>query len=116
MKAWTRWQNWVSLVLGVILFITPWVFGTATNTASSWDAWIIGVIGVILALLALAYVSAAWIPCAFFDALRHRRHDSRLCLSACTQAVLFIMYAHLALQATFLAYRTFSGSDMLTPR
>jgi len=62
MKAWTRWQNWVSLVLGVILFITPWVFGTTTNTASSWDAWIIGVIGVIFALLALAYVSAAWIP------------------------------------------------------
>ena len=62
MKAWTRWQNWVSLVLGVILFITPWVFGTATNTASSWDAWIIGAIGVILALLALAYVSTAWIP------------------------------------------------------
>src|SRR5207244_13568626 len=62
MKAWTHWQNWVSLVLGVILFITPWVFGTATNTASSWDAWIIGVMGVILALLALAYVSAACIP------------------------------------------------------
>src|SRR5437899_12889967 len=29
--AWTHWQNWVSLVLGVILFITPWVFGTATK-------------------------------------------------------------------------------------
>src|SRR3989442_2162737 len=62
MKAWTRWQNWVSLVLGVILFITPWVFGTAMNGASSWDAWIIGVIGVILAVVALAFVSAAWIP------------------------------------------------------
>ena len=61
MKAWTRWQNWVSLVLGVILFITPWVFGTAMNRASSWDAWIIGVIGVILALVALAFLSAATI-------------------------------------------------------
>ena len=61
MKAWTRWQDWVSLVLGVILFITPWVFGTATNGARSWDAWIIGVIGVILALLALAFLSAATI-------------------------------------------------------
>jgi membrane-bound ClpP family serine protease len=54
MKAWTRWQDWVSLVLGVILFITPWVFGTALYGWSSWDAWIVGVIGVILALLALA--------------------------------------------------------------
>ncbi|HEX4202906.1 MAG TPA: SPW repeat protein [Ktedonobacteraceae bacterium] len=54
MKAWTRWQNWVALVLGVILFITPWVFGTYTHPASSWDAWVLGVIGVILALWALA--------------------------------------------------------------
>jgi membrane protease YdiL (CAAX protease family) len=54
MKAWTRWQDWVSLVLGVILFITPWVFGTVMHGWSSWDAWIVGVIGVILALLALA--------------------------------------------------------------
>jgi hypothetical protein len=54
MKAWTRWQDWVSLVLGVLLFIAPWVFGTATNGARSWDAWIIGAIGVILALGALA--------------------------------------------------------------
>jgi hypothetical protein len=59
MKAWTRWQDWLSLVLGVILFITPWIFGTATNGASSWDAWILGIIGVILALVALALVSAA---------------------------------------------------------
>jgi hypothetical protein len=59
MKAWTRWQDWVSLVLGVLLFIAPWVFGTATFGASSWDAWIIGVIGVILALVALAFLRAA---------------------------------------------------------
>ena len=59
MKAWTRWQDWVSLVLGVLLFIAPWVFGTATNGASSWDAWILGVIGVILALIALAFLRAA---------------------------------------------------------
>jgi len=61
MKTWTRWQDWISLVLGVILFLTPWVFGTAMNRASSLDAWIIGVIGVILALVALAFLSAATI-------------------------------------------------------
>ncbi len=61
MKAWTRWQNWVSLVLGVLLFISPWVFGTATKGTISLDAWIIGVISVILALLALAFVSTATI-------------------------------------------------------
>ncbi len=61
MKAWTRWQDWVSLALGVLLFISPWAFGTAIKGSISWDAWIIGVIGVILALLALAFVSTATI-------------------------------------------------------
>src|SRR5258708_8378428 len=61
MKAWTRWQDWVSLVLGVLLFISPWVFSTSTNGSSSWNAWIVGVIGVILALGALAFLSTATI-------------------------------------------------------
>jgi hypothetical protein len=61
MKAWTRWQDWASLVLGVLLFISPWVFRTVTKGTISLDAWIIGVIGVILALLALAFVSTATI-------------------------------------------------------
>ena len=61
MKAWTRWQDWVSLVLGVILFIAPWVFGTAARGTSSWDAWVVGVIGVVLALLALALISTSTI-------------------------------------------------------
>ncbi|QBD77427.1 hypothetical protein EPA93_16080 [Ktedonosporobacter rubrisoli] len=59
MKAWTRWQDWVSLVLGVLLFISPWIFGTAMYGTSSWDAWIVGIVGVILALLALAFINAA---------------------------------------------------------
>ena len=61
MKAWTRWQDWVSLVLGVLLFISPWVFGTSTNGSSSWDAWIIGGIGFLLGIFALASVRTAYI-------------------------------------------------------
>jgi uncharacterized membrane protein HdeD (DUF308 family) len=53
MKAWSRWQDWVSLVLGILLFISPFVFGTMGHTSSAWDAWVLGVIGVILALLSL---------------------------------------------------------------
>ena len=59
MKAWTRWQDWVSLVLGVLLFISPWVFSTSMYGSSSWNAWIVGVIGVILALWALAFLRTA---------------------------------------------------------
>src|SRR5437868_6128331 len=65
MKAWTRWQNWVTLVLGVLLFIAPWVLGTANNASASWTAWILGIIGVILALWALGlpatHIPAEWI-------------------------------------------------------
>lgn len=53
MKSWTRWQDWVSLVLGILLFISPFVFATMSHTSSAWDAWVLGVIGVILALLSL---------------------------------------------------------------
>ena len=59
MKAWTRWQDWVSLVLGVLLFISPWIFGTASNGTSAGDAWILGIVGVVLALIALASLRAA---------------------------------------------------------
>ncbi len=62
MRAWTRWQNWVALVLGVILFIAPWIFGTSTHTTSSWDAWVLGIIGVILALWALGVPRMALVP------------------------------------------------------
>jgi hypothetical protein len=58
MKAWSRWQDWVSLVLGVLLFISPWVFAFAQGS-SALDAWIVGVIGVILALVALGALAAA---------------------------------------------------------
>ncbi len=53
MKAWTRWQDWVSAVLGVILFVTPWFLGTVTSASGSWDAWIVGIVIVILALVSL---------------------------------------------------------------
>jgi hypothetical protein len=53
MRAWTRWQDWAIVVLGVILFITPWVFGTASVSSGPWDAWILGVVAVILGLLSL---------------------------------------------------------------
>ncbi len=54
MKAWTRWQDWTIGILGVILFLTPWLFGTVTMASSSWNAWIIGVVVVLLALGSLS--------------------------------------------------------------
>lgn len=42
-KAHPKWQDWSILMLGGILFITPWVFGTASQILSSWNAWIVGI-------------------------------------------------------------------------
>jgi len=63
-RAWTRWQNWANVVLGIILFISPWYTVTWETGRSSWNAWIIGVAIVIVALVALAEAVrpvASWI-------------------------------------------------------
>ena len=45
--------DWVNVLLGVWLFISPWVLGYAGVKDGAWNAWILGVITVILALWAL---------------------------------------------------------------
>jgi len=42
MKPQPKWQDWSILVVAGMLFVSPWLFGTATQTFSSWNAWIVG--------------------------------------------------------------------------
>ncbi|GAC1344949.1 MAG: SPW repeat protein [Ktedonobacteraceae bacterium] len=57
MKTWRRWQDWATLVLGMLLLITPFVFGIATFGSSSWSASILGaVVGVVAVILALLWL------------------------------------------------------------
>ena len=49
---WTRWQDWVNLILGIWLFISPWFWHAPMTPA--WNQWILGVIVVVMALWALA--------------------------------------------------------------
>ena len=37
MKPQPKWQDWIILVLGGILFLAPWIFGTATHAFSLWN-------------------------------------------------------------------------------
>jgi hypothetical protein len=49
-----RWQDWVTLVLGIWLFISPWALGFyAGMTAASWNFFIVGVAFVVFAVAAL---------------------------------------------------------------
>jgi VIT1/CCC1 family predicted Fe2+/Mn2+ transporter len=40
----TRWQDWITAALGVILFITPFVFGDTSQPAAALTAYIGGVL------------------------------------------------------------------------
>jgi hypothetical protein len=41
--------EWINVVLGVWLFIAPWVLGYSFLAAPAWTAWIIGILVIIMA-------------------------------------------------------------------
>jgi len=45
-----RWPDWLNLILGAWLFISPWVLGLVSP--ASWNNWIVGIVVAILALWA----------------------------------------------------------------
>jgi len=51
-----RWQDWVMLVFGVWLFITPfWMAGYASTVSiAAWNAYVLGVLVGLFAIVALA--------------------------------------------------------------
>lgn len=49
-----RWQDKVGVVLGVILFLLPWLAGFASATAAATSAWVIGVATVVFFGIAVA--------------------------------------------------------------
>jgi hypothetical protein len=60
-----RWRDWVMLVLGAWLFLSPWILGFAGGApagaeptvagpaAAAWNAWIVGVVITALAIWAI---------------------------------------------------------------
>ncbi len=45
------WQERIAMLLGIWIFIAPWVLGFTARSAASWDHWIVG---------ALIFLIAAW--------------------------------------------------------
>jgi uncharacterized membrane protein HdeD (DUF308 family) len=58
MSAWKRWQDWVIVVLGVLLYITPltvpFVFGGAATATATYTAYVTGVLIAAVGLYLLA--------------------------------------------------------------
>src|SRR5712671_2166060 len=50
MTTWRRWQDWVVVGLGVVLFVTPFIFGETANSVAASTAYVLG------ALIALSGV------------------------------------------------------------
>jgi hypothetical protein len=48
-----HWQDWVNLVLGAWLFISPWALGYAGLRAPAWNSWIFGAVVALLSIAAL---------------------------------------------------------------
>ena len=49
-----RWQDWVSLVLGIWLFVSPWLLGFYSSIPrESWNFFIVGVAFIVFARFAL---------------------------------------------------------------
>ncbi len=48
-----RWLDWVSLLAGGWLFVSPWVLGYASVPVAAWTAFILGGLVVVTALWAL---------------------------------------------------------------
>jgi hypothetical protein len=54
MKA-RRWQDWVNLLLGIWLFLSPWLVGyVSASMPAAWNAWILGVALVVFSAIAVS--------------------------------------------------------------
>ncbi|HEY2863882.1 MAG TPA: SPW repeat protein [Casimicrobiaceae bacterium] len=50
-----RWQDWINLLLGVWLFISPWAIGySGSSSIAAWNAWVLGVAIVVFAAIAVS--------------------------------------------------------------
>lgn len=63
MKTSSRWQDWVNVVLGALLFIAVFAFGATAIPAAEWTGIIIGVLLFVVGIYALVspqLVSIEW--------------------------------------------------------
>jgi uncharacterized membrane protein HdeD (DUF308 family) len=57
--SWKRLQDWLTVVIGVLLFVAPFVLGATANQAAAWTAYAGGVLLAIAGLWSLTRSSQA---------------------------------------------------------
>lgn len=58
MTAWRRWQDYVTMATGVLLFISPIVFGETSSTVATGAAYVLGILLFLSGILAAAFREA----------------------------------------------------------
>jgi uncharacterized membrane protein HdeD (DUF308 family) len=54
MTAWKRWQDYATMAFGVLLIISPFVFGETSHHISTYGAYVLGALLVLSGLVAAA--------------------------------------------------------------
>jgi uncharacterized membrane protein HdeD (DUF308 family) len=54
MTAWKRWQDYATMAFGVLLFISPFVFGETSQRVAAVSAYVLGVLLLLSGVLAAA--------------------------------------------------------------
>ena len=49
----TPWVEWVQLILGAALIVSPWVGSYTAHTGASWTSWIAGAVVVVVTAFAI---------------------------------------------------------------
>lgn len=53
-ETWKRWQDWGSVVVGVLLFLSPFAFGATGVTTVAWTAYVGGILLAVAGLWSLS--------------------------------------------------------------
>ena len=56
------WQEWINLLLGIWIFIAPWVLGFVALSAASWDHWVVGALVFLISVCNIAAARRQHLP------------------------------------------------------
>ena len=53
MSQFVAWQEWINLLIGIWLFVAPWILGFTSARFAAWDHWVVGIVVFLVSLSAL---------------------------------------------------------------